>query len=414
MAPRRSHKKSRNGCDQCKQRRVKCDERGPPCTNCQNREINCVYSLAAARRVKAASTTSAEASPIQSSLSPNAPSVPSSTHYHNGQTEPSPGPPAPVAPPILPLPPAVRLLEFELAHKYTTDSYKSLCGVPEDKYAWQVHIPRLAISSHFLMDGILGLAALHIASGAKHPSEVVSYFDAAIRYHTLASSPFREALNNITPANCEAVFAFAVITTVFTFSSTQIAPGRRESGTVLEDVIAIFELLQGVKGIFSVSHGWLEISWFSSSIRIESEDVPVNNEPGTEMAFRRLMAFTDETMASASTEDYNVIKRLVQKLELCFSIFRDKQDQSLVLSWLSMLDKNTVCEARRGNPLVLLLFMHWAVLMHLMEPRTWWAKGLGAGLLAELLTRFPSDPRLDEMTRWPREKVNLRPIKVLQ
>ncbi|KAM5432143.1 hypothetical protein McanMca71_004584 [Microsporum canis] len=406
MAPRRSHKKSRNGCDQCKQRRVKCDERGPPCTNCQNREINCVFSSAVARRIKA-STTSADASPIQSSLSPNAP-LPNTI---NGRPEPSPGPPS--APPVSPIPPAARLLEFELAHKYTTDSYKSLCGVPEDGYTWQVHIPRLALSSHFLMDGILGLAALHIASSVKHPSEVVSYFDAALRYHTLASSPFREALNNITPLNCEAVFAFAVITTVFTFSSTQIAPGGRESGTVLEDVIAIFELLQGIKGIFSASSSWLEISWFSSGTRIESEDIPVNNEPNTDMAFRRLMAFTDETLASANVEEYNVIKRLVSKLELAFSIFREKQDQSLVLSWLSMLDKNTVCEARRGNPLVLLLFMHWAVLMHLMEPRTWWAKGLGAGLVAELLTRFPSDPRLDEMTQWPRQQVNLPPIKML-
>ncbi|KAK2865013.1 hypothetical protein FQN49_003996 [Arthroderma sp. PD_2] len=404
MAPRRSHKKSRNGCDQCKQRRVKCDERGPPCTNCQNREINCIFSSAAARRIRA-TTTSADASPIQS-LSPNVP-LPN----NNGRPEPSPGPPpAPVA---SPLPPAVRILEFELVHKYTTDSYKSLCGVPEDGYAWQVHIPRLALSSDFLMDGLLGLAALHIASSVKHPSEVVSYFDTALRYHTVASSPFREALNNITPVNCEAVFAFAVITTVFTFSSTQIAPGGRESGTVLEDVLAIFELLQGIKGIFSASSSWLEVRWFSSGTRIESEDAPVNNEPDTEMAFRRLMAYTDETMASANAEQYNVTKQLVSKLELCFSIFRAKSDQSLVLSWLSMLDKNTVGEARRGNPLVLLLFMHWAVLMHLMEPRTWWAKGLGAGLVAELLTRLPSDPRLEEMTRWPRQQVNLHPMKIL-
>ncbi|KAF3482714.1 uncharacterized protein GIQ15_02038 [Arthroderma uncinatum] len=292
-------------------------------------------------------------------------------------------------------------------------SLQLLCGVPEDGYAWQVHIPRLALSSDFLMDGILGLAALHIASSVKHPSEAVSYFDTALRYHTLASSPFREALNNITPVNCEAVFAFAVITTVFTFSSTQIAPGGRESGTVLEDVLAIFELLQGIKGIFSASSSWLEVSWFSSGTRIETEDAPVNNEPVTEMAFRRLAAYADETLGSGNAEQYNVIKQLVSKLELCFSIFREKSDQSLVLSWLSMLDKHTVCEARRGNPLVLLLFMHWAVLMHLMEPRVWWAKGLGAGLVAELLTRIPSDPRLNEISLWPQQQVNIRPVKIL-
>src|ERR1700742_2357411 len=46
MVPRRTHTKSRNGCDGCKKRHVKCDESGPPCTNCIARELECKYSTA--------------------------------------------------------------------------------------------------------------------------------------------------------------------------------------------------------------------------------------------------------------------------------------------------------------------------------------------------------------------------------
>ena len=37
MPQKRPHQKSRYGCDQCRKRRVKCDEKAPRCTNCNTR-----------------------------------------------------------------------------------------------------------------------------------------------------------------------------------------------------------------------------------------------------------------------------------------------------------------------------------------------------------------------------------------
>ncbi|KJZ76702.1 hypothetical protein HIM_04038 [Hirsutella minnesotensis 3608] len=44
---RRRHKKSRNGCNECKRRHYKCDERHPVCTNCALSERDCSYPRAA-------------------------------------------------------------------------------------------------------------------------------------------------------------------------------------------------------------------------------------------------------------------------------------------------------------------------------------------------------------------------------
>ncbi|PVI01714.1 hypothetical protein DM02DRAFT_704298 [Periconia macrospinosa] len=41
---RRSHKKSRNGCIECKKRHIRCDERRPSCANCHIAERTCVFS----------------------------------------------------------------------------------------------------------------------------------------------------------------------------------------------------------------------------------------------------------------------------------------------------------------------------------------------------------------------------------
>ncbi|EPE31928.1 Zn2/Cys6 DNA-binding protein [Glarea lozoyensis ATCC 20868] len=40
---RKSHRKSRNGCQNCKQRKIKCDEKKPQCANCSRHSVHCRY-----------------------------------------------------------------------------------------------------------------------------------------------------------------------------------------------------------------------------------------------------------------------------------------------------------------------------------------------------------------------------------
>ncbi|RFU73800.1 hypothetical protein TARUN_8446 [Trichoderma arundinaceum] len=42
--PRRSHTKSRKGCDMCKRRHIRCDESFPQCRNCTKHKIRCPYN----------------------------------------------------------------------------------------------------------------------------------------------------------------------------------------------------------------------------------------------------------------------------------------------------------------------------------------------------------------------------------
>ncbi|KAK4181455.1 hypothetical protein QBC36DRAFT_83363 [Triangularia setosa] len=42
--PRRSHTKSRKGCDSCKRRHIRCDESFPQCRNCTKHKVRCPYN----------------------------------------------------------------------------------------------------------------------------------------------------------------------------------------------------------------------------------------------------------------------------------------------------------------------------------------------------------------------------------
>lgn len=54
---RKFHNKSKTGCDNCKRRRVKCDEGKPFCKKCTNMKLECVYSPIQPRRRKDSSTS---------------------------------------------------------------------------------------------------------------------------------------------------------------------------------------------------------------------------------------------------------------------------------------------------------------------------------------------------------------------
>lgn len=49
---RRFHTKSRNGCTECKQRHIRCDERQPSCANCEAAERVCVFPTPKGAKVK--------------------------------------------------------------------------------------------------------------------------------------------------------------------------------------------------------------------------------------------------------------------------------------------------------------------------------------------------------------------------
>ncbi|KAG4421581.1 hypothetical protein IFR04_005308 [Cadophora malorum] len=47
---RRPHRKSRTGCQACKQRKIKCDESRPACLNCKRREVECYWPADKSKR----------------------------------------------------------------------------------------------------------------------------------------------------------------------------------------------------------------------------------------------------------------------------------------------------------------------------------------------------------------------------
>ncbi|KAL4911757.1 hypothetical protein BDW62DRAFT_45836 [Aspergillus aurantiobrunneus] len=387
MPPRRSHTKSRYGCNQCKKRRVKCDERGPPCSNCTSRELECSYSKP----------------PVPRSL-PSALPCPSSGYDYSARptlTQPyqqaSSASPSDVSR-------SGELRRLELMHKFSTETFQSFCNSSSDFYTWQIVVPQKALSHDFLMKGILATASLHIAS-SMDPSAALTYINTALEYHNQTLTPFRHAIDEISPDNCDAVFAHSVVTTIISIALPQLTTEKDESIGAYEKIVLATELLQGVSKIIKICRGWLKLKPFTGGSDFwDRSNIGLDEE--TDTALKNLSALTDEI---ANAEQHNMFKEAVTLLRQCFTRYANSKDIASILAWLAAADKEFIYALRCRQPFALLILMYWGVLLHELHGRLWWARNSGSALVLELLTELRSyQPRWETILLWPKQRIGLQ------
>ncbi|KAL3434516.1 hypothetical protein BDV09DRAFT_89044 [Aspergillus tetrazonus] len=387
MPPRRSHTKSRNGCDQCKKRRVKCDEQGPPCSNCKSRELECFYSRTPVSR----SLSSTSASPTTLGYSYSA--TPYVAQPYQQVTSASPGDDLRAA----------ELRRLELMHKFSTETYQSFSNSPSDFHTWQVVVPQKALHHDFLLKGILAAASLHIASSLD-PSAALTYINTALEYHNQTLTPFRHAIDDISPQNCDAVFAHSVVTTIICIALPRHTAEKDENIGAYEKIVLATELLQGVSKILNLYRGWVTLKPFTYESNFWGGSTTALDQD-TEIALNNLSMLTDEV---SNSEQRNMFQEAVNLLRQCFVRYANSRDIASILAWLAAADKGFVYALRCRHPLALLILMHWGVLIHELDGRLWWAQNSGSALVLELLVELQSyQPRWKNILLWPKQKIGL-------
>ncbi|KAI9641927.1 hypothetical protein NHQ30_009796 [Ciborinia camelliae] len=224
-APRLYHKKSRNGCQRCKARRVKCDETRPICNNCIRHRLACVYS-----KPPPLPTAS---SPQTIKTNSSNPSTPERIGVHAlvedlSSTSVSPQmdlsiPPVPnhTFSDELPESSARRMLELRLLQTYiihTSPTFPS-CHNPETLNLWSVVVPKLAFTSPNLLYAMFAIASLHLHVLSPNDLEIQRarqlYLSLALRHH-------QKRVASLNPSTADAVMFASILILNDAFSSLQI------------------------------------------------------------------------------------------------------------------------------------------------------------------------------------------------
>ncbi|KAH8782679.1 hypothetical protein F5883DRAFT_536747 [Diaporthe sp. PMI_573] len=252
---RRPHKKSRNGCIDCRKRRIKCSEERPSCRSCVRREISCQYTKEI-HQVSSDKTLQVPDVPNVSPLSRRSPVAHSFPDCSRtlGQTTPASTPGTNFGTPqsFVAAPPNFSIRDLELLHHWIVSTSVDIYKTPGVDALWQTILPQIGFQHPFVAHAILSLAALHMSY--INGSQDRSYIMEASQHHEIGVAGFHECVNNLTQEKSEALLAWSILNLLYVFSiSRQLADSvERNSPRLRKDRLLGVEWIPMMRGIDAV------------------------------------------------------------------------------------------------------------------------------------------------------------------
>lgn len=341
---RRPHKKSRNGCNECRRRRVKCDEGQPNCSRCIDRDIACEYPRRAHRCPSSSGSLPEATSAIEPSTQRRqVAALPLCSTGHSISRE------------------------LEVMHYWCTRTCHSF--TPHLAELFRDQIGRESLRHEFLMNALLALTSFHIASETENTMDAHSYLNAAFQYYDQAVSGLREVLPNVASSTCVAIFASsAMIAACAIVSPLLHTSPDDEVKSIAEVILAVIDVLRGTSSIIEVSRQWLLQGPLSGILR---GDMP-RHASAMKNAFptHELRQLNDALLIRSNYEreeresalgKHEIFEDAVQKLEKAI------ENEVSMLPWLVKVDSRFMDELWKGEPMAGAIFMHWSVFLNQLD-----------------------------------------------
>ncbi|KAF4546560.1 C6 finger domain-containing protein [Lasiodiplodia theobromae] len=415
---RRSHKKSRAGCRNCKRRRIKCDESKPGCQNCADFKIHCDFDP---RRPAIVEPTS--------SPSPNTPVRRRRGRPRKGwdtiscaSTATSSAAPSPAfgESASSPLPSALstaqdiqttglNLADLELMHQYSVATFHEL-GHDAIGTMWRIAVPQLGFDHPCVLHNAMAFAAMHLAY--LRPTRRAHYAALAAHHSTIGLQQTSDLLLHLARENCHAIYVSAVLVCFYVFAKGP-SPG---------DFLVFGEhgpsewlpLLKGVRCIIELfGHDVLwtgPLAAMGSGPRTASQPIAVKfRKPRVDWErpfddLRQLVALSGHPDAQTYM---NALEGLAQCYEGVFGKGPDAEYNGTTanqvhLGWLYRMEEQFVVCLHQKHPLALIILAYFSPLLKSMEP-LWFMEGWAEHLIAGVHGFV--DQSLWNWLQWPMDQV---------
>ncbi|KAL5051086.1 hypothetical protein BDW71DRAFT_172251 [Aspergillus fruticulosus] len=402
MATRRSHRKSRNGCDQCKKRRIKCDE-GRPCVNCSRRGMACTFENRSSATPPNGQNDWGVLSDIGGRLlatygdapAPQSPSQDPFRVFNNRLSE------------RAWFPQEWTAQDPELMHHYTLYTSKTFARRPQMQETWQTTIPEIAYSHEFLMHGLLGLSALHLAY--LKPERYSHYLAGAGFHMSLGLRSYRRLILSPSSDNCHALFCFSSLVMVYIYAS----PTDSTEANTANGLASILELL-------ALCRGTLVLLPYFDRIR----QSPLKHlflrefkaDPRTELThitarashhFKDLPALLNNLHSLITTEiptpaERTTFLHALDRLRATFTCLASTEkplECGMLYMWPLSVEEQFFEFLRERHPVALVLLAFYCAQLHAFEDY-WFVGKQGAVWLEHVEAAL--EPRFSDWLAWPR------------
>ncbi|KFY31588.1 hypothetical protein V493_00976 [Pseudogymnoascus sp. VKM F-4281 (FW-2241)] len=400
---RRVHKKSKNGCQECKRRHMKCDERRPSCVNCTTSERSCIY-VGSGRKPPSLPTASRSSSPALSNASRasyvgSTATTPATAAHWNGSFSPlrSPVPwdrqnqftPSSISPAIAgstiepasprpqPANDAVNMLHMELLyHALNEESVYISSGHTYTQMMTEIVIPS-ALSHPFLMNELLAISALHLAT--VRPNRQQHLENVAEELQTSALLLFNQSCQEVTNSNRLPMFVFSSLMANHVFYTT-FKSHSENFHVFLEEFVKYMQLHRGVRSV--IANNWEQLRGLTTkALMIDDQSaLPTHGDPqGDECdSIRHLLDTSDLSPATRK-----IYTEAVSSLQWGFDAQRVRHVVGLAFAWPIQISGEYLELLKQRRPEALAILAYYAVMLH-AHRKAWLVGGAGRYIIESI------------------------------
>ncbi|KAK7418576.1 hypothetical protein QQZ08_011201 [Neonectria magnoliae] len=355
--PRRSHTKSRKGCDTCKRRHIRCDENFPQCRNCTKHKIRCPYN-------------DVQVPDADRSTTPDKPDLMWTPQVEAAiaewqRTGIFPLPSLGIYP--APMPHLYSIEDLRLIYHVAT-LYYQLASVDANNFTlWTRHIPtllRIGATTPYVMHALLAFSAMHIAFLTDCP--LVGSM--AYEHRGIALKGLQEAIGSFSRESSDAILAASLVL------SWQATDWRSWT-----------QLMQGTSSVIDAMDPWKHESQFGDFIAESSTFPTAPPSPGKDHrpsqprpedldAFQRTLEQIQKVEAHLKhhKEDTTQIQHLIgflrgsRKISPTLSIAQQFERLQPLRTWLFWMPVGYL-QNYHGSPNSLIVIAHLYTVALLME-----------------------------------------------
>ncbi|KAL4791289.1 hypothetical protein BDV19DRAFT_370778 [Aspergillus venezuelensis] len=377
--PRKAHRKSRRGCIECKRRHIKCDESHPKCVNCNVSVRHCSYEDLVSE-ARAFVPKKPKFRPAVERPSPLISSPASSTSSPNSADS-----------------PPVNKLHLELFHHFISHIVTSLFLESSLSSGCSLDMTKCILAAPFLMNEILGFAALHLS--IVRPLQESFYRHQAAELQTHALTEFNNANMVLTPETCLPMFLFSSILALHMLSEKLLF---RMGGfnLFLEDFIQSLRLHRGVRAVTNQSWPLLLKSPLKSLLEAEGNALSSNpDNSGDECATLMELVNSADSLNMTIRNTYrDTIKHLQNAFDGSHQHPARFSAIGPIISWPVIIPPRYVDLLEERTPEALVILAYFGALLH--SHREMWMFGDSGAYIVTSIKGYLG-PDWETWLNWP-------------
>ncbi|GIK05172.1 hypothetical protein Aspvir_009275 [Aspergillus viridinutans] len=370
MRGRRTHRKSRHGCQQCKARKIKCDEVKPTCRNCSKHAVDCTYSLPSGGSPLAQGQ---ETSPQASNLSSCGPSD-------------------------------LAVHDLELLHHFSTSTAYTFSQHAAIQTFWRIDAPQIGFAAHYTLRAMLAISALHMAY--LRPAQRQLYVSQAEAHHSVALKFVTSNMTQLINENSSAVFLFSILTSFFS-----CAKPRKLEDLLLFQQGRISEwllLFRGTGTIVEYAQEELRSGPLAALLNIRQRRSDYRSTLSTQG--QPFMNDLEELVREEvkDQQELQIYLGAIQEMRVSYALWSDTGvwETGDVFVWLLLVSEEFLMFLREQRYVALVIFGYFCPLLRRLE-WMWWLEGWSVHLLSRIHGLLDKEHRT--WIQWPMEQLGWRP-----